>query len=87
MALRALVEQARTHTAALRRHSAHPAVRRLVGDVERLAADVDEAASSLPVTARDLDREVVVVPDTPYDPALWHGADDEGVGGHRRHDG
>jgi hypothetical protein len=26
----------------------------------------------------------VVVPDTPYDPALWHGADDEGVGGYKR---
>jgi hypothetical protein len=27
--------------------------------------------------------DLVVVPDTPYDPALWLGADDEGVGGAR----
>jgi len=27
--------------------------------------------------------DIVVVPDTPYGPALWLGADDEGVGGAR----
>jgi hypothetical protein len=27
--------------------------------------------------------DIVVVPGTPYDPALWLGADDEGVGGVR----
>jgi len=29
--------------------------------------------------------DIVVVPDTPYDPALWLGADDEGVGDVRGH--
>lgn len=66
-----------------------PDVRRLVNDVERL--DIDAADLSgrptppQPRDGRGGKPEVVVVPDTPYDPALWHGADDEGVGGVHRH--
>lgn len=64
-------------------------VRRLANDVERLDIDAaDLVARPTPPKQRDGrggKPEVVVVPDTPYDPALWHGADDEGVGGVRRH--
>lgn len=66
-----------------------PDVRRLANDVERLDIDAaDLLGRPTPPEQRDGrggKPEVVVVPDTPYDPALWHGADDEGVGGVRRH--
>jgi hypothetical protein len=63
-----------------------PVVRRLVNDLERLDIDVDELDTARPVPQQQKpDRsEVVVVPDTPYDPSLWQGADDEGVGGYHR---
>lgn len=83
-ALRVLVQQARAHVADLGEHSAHPAVRRVVNAVERLAIDVAEAADHVPEVTSTR-HDVVVVPDTPYDPDFWHGADDEGVGGYRPH--
>lgn len=64
-------------------------VRRLANDVERLGIDAEDLAGlPTPRTSREIaggkpDR--VVVPDTPYDPALWLGADDEGVGGIQPH--
>ncbi|MGQ0838671.1 hypothetical protein [Actinokineospora sp.] len=65
-----------------------PAVRRLANDIERIDIDAGEftAASTAPVPRNPASAggDVVVVPDTPYDPALWHGADDEGVGGYQR---
>ncbi|MGC5346842.1 hypothetical protein ACPXCE_26820 [Streptomyces sp. DT24] len=57
---------------------------RLVNTVERLridAADLYGVPRPLPAG----DGLFVAVPDDPYDPGLWHGADDEGVGGHRPH--
>ncbi len=66
-----------------------PNARRPANDVERL--DIDTADLISPPTppeqrdGRGGRPHVVVVPDRPYDPALWHGADDEGVGGVRRH--
>ncbi|MBA0125672.1 hypothetical protein H0B56_08990 [Haloechinothrix sp. YIM 98757] len=69
------------------RYGDAPAVRRLVNDVERLNIDVEEFEGSgsdrvaPPRTPADR-SEVVVVPDTPYDPSLWEDADDEGVGGY-----
>ncbi|WP_393062900.1 hypothetical protein [Streptomyces sp. LN549] len=53
---------------------------RLVNDVERLridAAGISSALRSLPSPQ----RHFVAVSDVPYDPNLWLGADDEGVGG------
>jgi hypothetical protein len=49
---------------------------------------VDEVAevagAPVPPAPRRRD-DLVTVPDTPYAPDFWHGADDEGVGGHRPH--
>ncbi|WP_026421504.1 hypothetical protein [Actinokineospora inagensis] len=85
--LQRTIGQLRQCVGALRaRYGDVPAVRRLVNDIERI--DIDAAdltgSSSAPVPRRAEEVDVVVVPDTPYDPALWHGADDEGVGGYQR---
>jgi hypothetical protein len=58
------------------------AVRRLANDVERLDIDAGDLDESPPRMAHGGQHERVPVPDTPYDQALWLGADDEGVGGH-----
>lgn len=58
------------------------AVRRIANDVDRLDIDAAEL-SALPIPRAAGEREMVVVSDTPYDPDLWRGADDEGVGGYR----
>ncbi|GAA2675075.1 MULTISPECIES: hypothetical protein [Actinosynnema] len=87
--LRRAVGRLRQAVVAVRaRHGDVPAVRRLANDVERLdidAADLSEApVAPRPRQAPDVEREVVVVPDTPYDSSLWHDADDEGLGGYRQ---
>jgi hypothetical protein len=83
--LRRTIGQLRQCVGTLRaRYGDAPAIRRLANDVERLdidAADLDGQAP-VPAQAKPMDR--VVVPDTPYDPSLWHGADDEGVGSYKR---
>jgi hypothetical protein len=86
--LRRTIGQLRQCVGALRaRYGEAPAVRRLANDLERLDIDAGELdQSAVPVQIKPADRaNVVVVPDTPYDPALWQGADDEGVGGYQRH--
>lgn len=81
--LRRLVVRLRTRVDSLRSNAADtPAARRVANSVERLEIDLAEFARTVPPAADP--RAVVVVPDTPYDPAFWSGADDEGVGGHRR---
>ncbi|MCP2241544.1 hypothetical protein [Lentzea aerocolonigenes] len=83
--IRALVRRLCERTTALRARSGRdPVVRRLVNDVERIAIDLDELDDHFGPVPRQRE-DVVIVSDTPYDPALWHGADDEGVGGHRPH--
>ncbi|WP_026361086.1 hypothetical protein [Amycolatopsis nigrescens] len=86
--LRRTIGQLRQCVGALRsRYGDASVVRRLANDVERLDIDANELDEAPPVPAQPkaVDREeVVVVPDTPYDPSLWHGADDEGVGGYQR---
>ncbi|RJQ78646.1 hypothetical protein D5S17_12615 [Pseudonocardiaceae bacterium YIM PH 21723] len=63
------------------------AVRRIANAVERLGIDVDEftATPQPPSPRTGEEHDMVLVSDTPYDPELWRGADDEGVGGYRRH--
>ena len=45
-----------------------------------LTAAVAEGAEAPPGSARIPRPGVVEVPDTPYDPAMWRDADDEGIG-------
>lgn len=63
-----------------------PALTRLAYDVERLRVNVSalvgEHADAVPARPPAGERPIVQVSDTPYDSSLWHGADDEGVGGH-----
>lgn len=63
------------------------AVQRIANDLERLEIDAKDLSKVLPKQrGSDLrDSDIVMVPDTPYDPALWQEADDEGIGGYRRH--
>jgi hypothetical protein len=82
--LRRVIGQLRSSVGALRgRYGDCAAVRRISNDVERLDIDVAEL-STMPTPRQSgeaTDDETVIVPDTPYDPSLWLGADDEGVGG------
>jgi hypothetical protein len=57
-----------------------PAVRRLQNDVERLQIDISDC-SGLRSLAPPPARQLEVIPDVPYDPSLWQGVDDEGLGG------
>ncbi|MDA3626923.1 hypothetical protein [Saccharopolyspora oryzae] len=81
--LQRVMTQLRSSVAVLHaRYGDAPAVRRLHNDVERLDIDVAELSTALPAQRRGVEsEEVVVVPDTPYDPSLWQDADDEGLGG------
>ncbi|MEH0420570.1 hypothetical protein [Streptomyces sp. B21-083] len=60
---------------------------KLVDDVERLRVNVatliGELVGGTPAHPAAGERSAVRVSDMPYDSGLWHGADDEGVGGHR----
>ncbi|TCP55163.1 hypothetical protein EV191_102375 [Tamaricihabitans halophyticus] len=62
-------------------------IQRLANDVDRLDIDANELGDPPPLPQQPAGasgrENVVVVPDTPYDDSLWHGADDEGVGGYR----
>jgi hypothetical protein len=66
------------------------AVRRLMNDIDRLELDLrdlrlpQDAAPPQPSPRKG--GEVIRVPDGAVgDPGQWHGVDDEGIGGHRRH--
>ncbi|WP_040925764.1 hypothetical protein [Saccharomonospora marina] len=85
--LRRTIGRLRQCVGALRaRYGEAPAVRRLANDVERLDIDAgDLAQQQMPAQSKPSDPpDVVKIPDTPYDPSLWEGADDEGVGGYHR---
>ncbi|MBC3842685.1 hypothetical protein GXW82_28435 [Streptacidiphilus sp. 4-A2] len=66
------------------------AQRRLGGglDVRRVRTDLDHLRESLALlseavaqrAAADSVHEVVEIEDTPYDPEMWRGIDDEGIG-------
>ncbi|HVW45352.1 MAG TPA: hypothetical protein VHC18_28775 [Amycolatopsis sp.] len=84
--LRRTIGQLRQCVGALRsRYGDAAPVRRLVNDVDRLDIDVKDFESPIPAQPKAVDpAQVVKIPDAPYDPALWRGADDEGVGGYHR---
>ena len=54
------------------------AVQRLRNDVERIQIDMGDCAHLHPVAPVG---PLEVIPDTPYDESMWHGVDDEGLGG------
>ena len=60
-----------------------PAVRRLNSDLERIELDASELTDLTPLSAPAPDQ-ILLVDDTPFDPSLWAGADDEGLGGYQR---
>jgi hypothetical protein len=61
-----------------------PAVRRLLGDIDRIDLDASELDELAPLTTAPAPGEVQLLDDTPPDPSLWEGADDEGLGGYHR---
>src|SRR5687768_6516161 len=86
--LRRVIGQMRHCVSSLRaRYGDVAAVQRLANDVERMDIDatelVDLGTTPRQREAPQVEREVVVVPDTPYDESLWKDADDEGLGGYR----
>jgi hypothetical protein len=82
MSLRRAIDDLRGCVGVLRdRHGDVPAVRRLVGDVERLDLDAADFDSLPP--SRDV-PDVVPLSGEPVDPSIWLDADDEGVGGYHR---
>ena len=54
------------------------AVRRLRHDVERIRMDMDDCSQLHPLAGVP---QLEIIPDTPYDPSLFRGDDDEGIGG------
>lgn len=54
------------------------AVRRLRNDLERIELDLNDCNGLHHLAPA---RMLEVISDTPYDESLWHGADDEGLGG------
>jgi hypothetical protein len=59
-----------------------PAVTRLLGDVDRILLDASELDTVPPPLAEPAPVEVQMMDDTPFDPSMWMGADDEGIGGY-----
>lgn len=52
-----------------------------VADLERTVGLLTEAVPTVPSRPASQDRpEVVTIPDTPYNAALWTDSDDEGLG-------
>lgn len=85
--LRRVIGQMRHAVSNLRtRYGDVAAVQRLANDVERMDIDATELVDLSTPRQREapqVEREVVVVPDTPYDESFWKDADDEGLGGYR----
>ncbi len=79
------LEQLRSCVDELRgRYGDIPAVKRLVGDVDRMSIDASELESLPTFVTPAAPGGVTVIPDEPLDPALWADADDEGLGGYHR---
>ncbi|MFE4451587.1 hypothetical protein [Streptomyces sp. NPDC056796] len=81
----ALVHGLRRYVESLRASAGDSvAVRRLMNDVDRLELDLRDLR--LPQAPAGRGGDMIQVPDAAEgDPEQWHGIDDEGIGGHRRH--
>ena len=61
-------------------------MRRVRADITRLGESLALLRESAPKEAAQEPHEMVTIPDAPYDPKLWAGAeDDEGLGSPYRH--
>ncbi|MCT2591946.1 hypothetical protein LHJ74_18915 [Streptomyces sp. N2-109] len=63
-------------------------IRRMRSDTEHLRESLALLRASAPGASGPSDtphREMVIVPDTPYDSSLWTDAEDEGLGAKDRH--
>jgi hypothetical protein len=60
-------------------------VRRLASDVARLTDDLEELGEPQPGLLPAPAGPLETIPDTPYDPSMWAGAEDEGLGAPDRH--
>ena len=74
--LRAIIGSVRT------RYGDIPAVKRLLGDVDRIDLDASELDDITPPAEKS--GPIEVIDDRPTDPSLWAEADDEGIGGYHR---
>ena len=53
-------------------------MRRLVSDVDRLHADLDELGTPQPGHRPPVDKaDLLEIPDDPYDESMWHDAQSE----------
>lgn len=85
-AVTAAVERLDVAVAALRSSYGETlGVRRLSSDVRRLTEDLGELGEPAPDTVPDRSATLEAIPDEPYDPSMWAGADDEGLGAPDRH--
>jgi hypothetical protein len=85
--LRRTVDELRDIVASMReRYGDIPAVKRLLGDIERIDLDASELDDITPLPAASTPEasEIHILDDKPLDPSLWEGADDEGLGGYHR---
>jgi hypothetical protein len=86
--LRRTVDELRAVVGSVRgRYGDIAAVRRLLNDIDRIDLDASELDDLTPLPLAPpaaSDEAPIVLDDTPLDPSLWHGADDEGLGGYQR---
>ncbi|MHC3469553.1 hypothetical protein ACYF6T_12635 [Streptomyces sp. 7R007] len=58
-------------------------VRRTRADADHLREDLDllrQSAAGLESTPQSARSQIVFIPRTPYDPSMWAGCEDEGIG-------
>jgi hypothetical protein len=60
-------------------------IRRVRTDTEHLRESVALLRQAASAPAESIRPDLVSIPDTPYDPSLWHDSDDEGLGARDRH--
>lgn len=60
-------------------------LRRLRSDANHLRESLALLREAAPGLAQPRRPDLVTIPDTPYDNALWTDSDDEGLGAHDRH--
>ncbi len=78
-------EAVATLASAVQRLSSHHGdtlgIRRLVSDVHRIVADLDELGPPAPGhPPSPAPEELMEIPDTPYDESMWSDAEHEGFG-------